>query len=196
MAASKVQICNLGLSRVEGANLIQSLTEATVEARLCNAAFDIAVASVLAEIDWPFARKQVAMQLLTETVTGHTYVYRQPTDCLVPRKIYSSDDDVKIPFKMGLSSTGNFPIILTEEGNAELIYTASVTNEGVFPTQFVDALAWRIAGVVAIGVTGDTQTAQQMMKSFAAVIGMAKATSANAEVETPSSSSNLSKARA
>lgn len=211
---SAVQICNVGLSRVKGTNLIQSLTDNSREAKLCNVHFAIARDSCLAEIDWPFARRQTAMNALTETWSGYTYVYKQPVDCITAREIYnpaisssiidprvcptvevSNAQTQRIPFDKGLSSTGNFAVILTNIANAELIYTAQITNEAQFPPVFADALGWRLAAELAIPLTGDVAKQQQLMKTYAAILGIAKARASNEEVTQPSSFSNFASAR-
>lgn len=46
-------------------------------------------------------------------------------------------------------------ILLTDLDTPILKYTADVTNPAMFPTEFVEALAWELAGPLARGLRGD-----------------------------------------
>ena len=195
--ANEIEICNIALSRV-GANKIQALTEATREARACNTHYEIARDDTLSEIDWGFARQQKVLAELSETRDGWDYVYAYPAGCLVAREIYNSakvNDEDKIKFDVGLSSDGNQKVVLTDEEDAQLIYTAQVTNASVFPIKFVNALSWRLAAELAVPLRGVTSIFNGFYQMFLASIGKAAQVSANEHHKVPSESSSFTNAR-
>lgn len=182
-----------------GANRITSLTENTREARLCNSFFETDRDATLRDFPWGFARKQAALAELSEVVTGFTYVYAYPADCLLIREIYNPakvDAEDLIPYEEGISSTGNIKLILTEQAGAELIYTKKITNATIFDALFADAFAWRLAADLTTPLLGKTDLTVQFWRSYAASVGIAKAASGNQQFNQPSTGSSFKDSRA
>lgn len=191
--ANEIDICNIALSRA-GAGSIESLTEKTREARACKLHLDLARDSALRDHDWEFARKQASLALLTETVEGWSYVYAYPADCIAAREIFNSakvGEEDRVPFEVGMSSTGNTRVILTNQASAALIYTSKVTNPVLFDPIFSDALAWRLAAELAVPLRGETSLQQAFMRTALGVINSAKAVGANERHHTPAGNGSL-----
>lgn len=197
--ANEVEICNLALVVRLGANRIQSLTaEQTREARACNAAFSIIRDSVLREIDWSCVRKQKVLTLLTETVSGFDYVYDYPTDCLEAREIYNSakaSDNDLIPFRVGINDANNKKTILTDQEQAELIYTIAATNTAVFDASLVDVLSWRLAAELAVPLRGSTSLRESLYRTYLVELSKAARISKNEYAHKPKGKSSYEEAR-
>ena len=187
--ASKVQICNLALSRI-GARRIQSLSDSIKEARECTAHYDFARDAVLEDHDWTFARKRLTLALLSDTYSGWEYAYQYPSDCVIARHIYNDtgadtgtsydiDSDRyeplgKTEFEIVSSEDKDYRVILTNKEDAELRYTARVTDANLYSAKFVSALAFRLAAELAIPIRSDSKLAQSVMKSYINELNWAK----------------------
>lgn len=195
--ANEIQICNLALSRLGGFR-IQSLDDATKEARECKLHYPIVRDAVLEAHDWDFARKRLVLALTTETFSGWEYAYQYPTDCLVIRKIYDPNkaEGSKIPFEVVSNAALDRRLILTNQAQAELIYTAKVTDVNMFSSGFVNALAFRLAADLAIPLRGKNDLQQSLANGFIAEMMQAQKNDANQSHTAPEAGSDFTRARA
>lgn len=194
---SELDICNLALSHV-AAYPIQSLDERTKEARECKRLYSVARDAMLEAHDWGVARKREALALLADTYSGWDFAYAWPVDCLAPRKIYDpseANNTVPLKFEIGVNDALNRRIILTDEEDAELIYTAKITDANLFTSMMVDALGFRLAADLAIPLRSDSRLQEKMMNQFLARVISAQASSANSEEKQPDKISEFQKAR-
>lgn len=207
----EVAICNLALSHL-GAYPIQALTESTKEARECKRLYATARDSTLEAHDWSFARKSKVLGLLVQTYPGWTYAYEWPSDCIAPRKIYDPSGDTadgtalnretdqidiigKIEFDVGANDALNRRVILTNEEDATLIYTAKVTDANMFSPGFIDALSWRLASDLALPLRADGNLQKAHFNQFRLIVGQSQSSNANAAHKRPDSSSSFTRAR-
>lgn len=195
--SSALQICNLALSHVSAYG-IQALTEKTKEARECNRLYEPARDAMLEAHDWPIARKRKDLSLLDETYSGWDYAYSWPTDCIMPRRIWDPAEgkgSEKIKFEFGVNNDLNRRIILTDQEDAELIYTAKVTDANLYTAMMIDALSFRLASDLAIPLRSDSKLQALMRNEFLSRISAAQASVANAEEKPPETVSDFQKAR-
>jgi hypothetical protein len=206
--ASEIQICNLALSHI-GAPTIAALSESTRQARECNRLYEVNRDAVLADYPWNFATKRRVLALLSgETVSGWDYVYSYPGDCLKAWMIYNpmttqtytdgyytSGQYVfsavkvnadRIKFEIASNEDLDQRLILTNQEDAELIYTARVTDPNMFSPQFVEALSWRLAADLAIPLKGKESLHQRMMQMYEIRLGHAHQANAREGWEPPS----------
>lgn len=195
--ASEVQICNLALSHV-GAFRIQSLDDATKEAQECNTLYDPTRDAVLRDHKWGFATKRLVLALLPDTYSGWTYAYQYPSDCLAAREIYNplnssnqgccNDPNCnnscqsvskKIDFEIITNDNKDARIVLTNQEDAELIYTAKVTDPNLFDAQFIQALSRLLASDLAVPLRADSHMESQQFKKYLYILGLAQATDSN-----------------
>lgn len=179
--ASEIQVCNLALSRV-GAYRIQSLDDATKEARECKLFYPFSRDAVLRDHDWGFARKRVSLALLSETWSGWDYAYQYPVDCLVARKITpdaETETGDKVEFEISSNDSLSRRVILTNKEDAELVYTAKVEDVNLFDAIFTDALAWRLASELAIPLKAKADLQNVLFQKYIFVLGRAEAINSN-----------------
>lgn len=190
--SSVIQICNLALSHI-GAYRIQSFEENTKEARECRSLYDTARDAVLADHDWGFARKRINLALSAEAYTGWTYTYEYPTDCLVARRIelntgtstvcdddeYSCTQIEKVEYEVAVNADLNGRVILTNQENAELVYTAKVQDTNLFDPLFIDSFSWRMAADLAQPIKGKLALQNQMLQQYLYLISRAKSSNAS-----------------
>lgn len=140
MAISDVAICNLALQKL-GASRISSLSDASENARECNAAYETIRDRELRANRWKFAIKRTTLAPSSTTPDfTYTYAFVLPPDCL----------RVLFPARLGLdwkieNHVGD-PAILTNDGNTlEVRYVARITDPTKFDALFVEALAAKLA---------------------------------------------------
>lgn len=153
--ASVVQICNIALSRIGQNDPILSLTEQSKAAELCSLHYDACRDEVLRDFDWPFAEARVYLADIGTPPMNWAYRYRYPNDCLKARRITVPGTenpvaDLRIPFQV-MHATGGKAIV-TNQAQAELVYTVKVEDTTYFDPLFVSALGWRLASELAIGL--------------------------------------------
>lgn len=208
--SSQIEICNLALSHL-GAYPIQALTDRTKEARECNRLYGPARDAMLEAHDWGAARKRKILALLEDTYSGWDFAYSWPSDCLVPRKIYDGTGDLtgtvydpetdryiqtgKIEYEIGVNDDLNRKLILTDKEDAELIYTAKVTDANLYTPMMVQALGYRLAADLAVPIRADSKLGQNMLNAFFRTVGEAQASSANAEQKKPDVISDFQRSR-
>jgi hypothetical protein len=195
--SSAVEICNLGLSHL-GAYGILDLEERTKEARECKRLYPIARDAMLESHDWGVVRKRKSMALLEDTYSGFLYAYSWPQDCIMPRKIYDAAEvpgSEPIKFEFGVNDGLNRRIILTDQEDAEIIYTAKVTDANLYTSMMIDALGYRLAAELSIPLRTDSNLRDKMMNVFLRLVSAAQQSSANGEEKKPETISDFQKAR-
>jgi hypothetical protein len=154
--------------------------------------------ATLADVAPKWARKQLALSLLTEEVTGYDFVYAYPSDCLKDLEIYNpakTKESDTLEYEIGISESANDKVILTNYEDAELIYVVKVTNTAVYDILFAEALAWKIAALSAIPLKGDEKLAQLVGRGYTIAVGTAKAQTRNAGYRKPDTSNSFKDAR-
>ena len=187
MSLSEAGLCNLALVRIGQRQLIDSLEEASVEAQTCKAVYASARDAVLGEFWWPFATKRATLALITDGERdGWEYAYSLPADCIADgaRYLWSGLRDPpaesRIPFTTESNDAGDGLILLTDEEDAILVYTYAVTLPGLFPPLFVQALAWKVASELALGLPIKPQVGLAMDQKYRAALATAMTASARA----------------
>lgn len=150
MATTDISICTTALLLV-GANEIETFTDSTREARICDQLYQTTKQSLLQTHPWKFslAFTELARTDLATTSSeyefGYLYEYTLPPDFLrlikkdglqndyriVGSKLYSNDSDVHILYQYDVSET-KFPAYFTralEIKMAELLAAALIQDE-------------------------------------------------------------------
>lgn len=176
--ASKVQICNMALSRI-GQNIpILSLDEQSQAAQLCSLHYEECRLEVLRDFDWPFAEARVYLADIGSPPQNWCYRYRYPTDAVKARRITivgtrNPQRDQRIPFEV-IHATGGRAIVTDQQG-AELAYTINAEDTTYFDPLFTSALAWRLGAELAMGLQSKAENYQLAMQNYQIKISQAQA---------------------
>jgi hypothetical protein len=159
--ASEVEIANLALSRLGDSATVASLSppEGSAQAEKCARFYPLARDVMQEDFVWSFCVRRKSLALVANWSSGKwAYAYAAPSDMVRPISIShpeASSDQVDVlgtrpgaMFQVESTSTGQ-AIILTNQPEAELRYTVKVTDTTRYSAQFVDALAWRLASMLA-----------------------------------------------
>ena len=176
--ASIVQICNIALSRTGQSQRIDSLTERSLAAEVCALHYDNCRDLALSEFDWPFAETRVALADIGSPTGAWQYRYRYPTDCLKARYIAVPGAEVvpfasRITFKVANAVGGRS--ILSNQPEAELVYTARVEDTTYYTPAFVSALAWLLCAEIASPMKAAPQVYAAAYQAYRMTVGQAAA---------------------
>lgn len=181
MSYSKVDIWNLALTNCGFASRIASETEGSAESELLASLHDHCVDYVLEDFPWRFAKKRATLALLSITApTPWTYAYEKPQDCLKIRQIANPSfsnplPSQRVPYER--MTDGTYDIICTDMSEAELIYTARITDTTRFDPSFATALSFYMSTLIVIPLRGKPDIAQAMQMGYARSVREAAAKS-------------------
>lgn len=205
--ASVVDICNLALARLGDEATVSSIDppEGSAQAEHCARFYPIARDSMLEAHQWTFCTKRTNPPLIATTINQWAYAYAVPADLMDVIAVMDTNasDDFSQPLVidnqvLGSTSTGmgtytpqpysletledGTAVILTNQDNALIRYTARITDTTKFPAKFVDALAWllasHLAGPLYKGDVGMSM-AQNCYKAYSASFTAAATSDAN-----------------
>jgi len=196
--STKVEICNLALNNI-GVRSITSVSELSEAARRCAIVWQPAIDAVLSEHDWNFATKIEALALISgETIPGWDYVYAYPANCLNPLKVLEAEFDKDSPindFEIIVAPLTHVKAIATNVETAYLRYVSTVSDETLYSPAFVEAVTYKLAGMLAQPLTKNTQLAISMMNIYNSLIAKAKAQNKNEGTAQPEPTSSYIDAR-
>lgn len=175
MATSEVQIVNVALT-ILGEDPIASLTDATTAARVANRIFAPQRDALLRSHPWNFATKRATLAQLAEAPAfGFAYQYALPNDYIFVQSLNDNDqsEDVGDRYKVEMSAAGQ-RVLVTDEGTAQIRYTARVTDPTQFDALFDVALAQKLAAELADTLTNSTTKADFHEKKFSNRLGEAR----------------------
>jgi len=151
--ASVVEICNLALSLI-GADNINSLSEATPQARACAQFYEMTRDGLLVSFPWHFATHQRALAEITnerKDLWAHAYI--RPLDALKIISLRPGGDKTSLNGDVLFAYHAQGGVIYTDVKDALLLYTARLEDSSLFPPLFVNALACQLSGWLAMPIT-------------------------------------------
>ena len=150
--ASQTDICNQALTKI-GADRILAITDDTKAASTLNAIWAIKRDAELAAQPWTFAIRRASLPASTTTPSfGWSYAYPLPSDYLAMVEVgedyafYTGDPQPLFALEGGE--------VLTDQGSPlNIRYVSRVTNTGLYPALFAEALACRLAAELCESMT-------------------------------------------
>lgn len=187
--SSDVEIANMALGHFGSGNFISNLaTDDSEEADAVNAYIETVRQQTLRDFPWPFATRTSDLGLVEEDPNDGLewgFSYRYPSDCLEARRIPSGvrmDTVVsRVPYRVMSDVTGK--LILCDIEDAQLEYTALITDPTQYPQDFVMAMSYRLAWHIAprLAKNYSPTMTQSLMGMYSLQIAKAKANAANEE---------------
>lgn len=150
--ASQTDICNQALTKI-GADRILAITDDTKAASTLNAIWAIKRDAELAAQPWTFAiRRALLPASTTPPVFGWKYAYPLPIDYLAMVEV--GEDYAFYTGNTGPLFALEDGAVLTDQGSPLAVrYIARVTNAGLYPALFAEALACRLAAELCESMT-------------------------------------------
>lgn len=138
----------------------------------------------------PLAVGETIKRTVTHSRLGWDHLYALPADYVAPVAIHAGDDiydmiadDLREPYDVVVNDLGTGLILccnLDGEEIEAIEYIAYIDNPALFSAHFVDALAWRLAAVLALGIPKDPKKAQWAMDNYDLALSQAGARASNA----------------
>ena len=161
MPANETTICNLALSKF-GSKRIQSLEDASPEARACKLNYGPTRDEVLRTHRWNFAMKRATLSRLTGAPPfGWAAWYQLPVDCLRVFQLNGWEDHEQ---RDRWEVEGGR--LLTDEDEAQIKYAARVTDGNLYDAIFVKALACKLAAEICRPLTGGNAMAGDLLSEY------------------------------
>jgi hypothetical protein len=166
MAADETSIVNLALAKL-GVSPIMALTDDSKQAQFAKRFYEQTRDDTLQGHRWNFAMKRATLNRLSDAPAFEwSYAYQLPTDCL------------RVVQLNGWEATerqGQYSIearsLMTNEDAAEIRYVSRITDTTLYHPLFVDALATKLASVLAGPLTGSRDLGSTLMKDYAFITG-------------------------
>lgn len=194
---SEVEICRMALSHI-GKDGIDSLTEASAEARACNRFYTLTRDVLLQSYPWRFATKTQALANVTNDKKGAWgFAYTIPNDSMKIRWIrpeYSETDpkadDPNEPYELEAG------LLYCNLQPAFLRYIWRVTDPARFSPMFQELLAVQLAVRLAMPLTRDPKVRADCFQWAKVLQGQTEAADANESRNTTDHASEQVEARA
>lgn len=176
MATSVVLISNLALGMLGNLHSINSMTEATPQAKAMNLWYEPARDHVLGLRDWSFARQRAVLATHADAPPSNWgFRYQLPADCIAARSLVDPSGYFghKIPFELVSSLDGETVTLATNLDEAELAYTRRATQVALFTPSFVmlcaRALAMYTARIITSSRAEEDSQRQLLVQDMRAV---------------------------
>lgn len=194
--SSKADICNQALSHLAISTEIQDFdNEKSKEAQACRRFYDVARQKVLRDFDWPFANTIEFLALLAnpaglnQPTIEWAYSYRYPANAVAIHRMLNGATRIdtqlsRAMYSIGRDSVGK--IIYADLATpVQVQYTYNETDPERFPPDFVIALSFYLAFLIAARLTQGGDTGLQLRKDayawYVKSVDEAQANSANQE---------------
>ena len=162
MALTSVQICANALLRL-GATPIQSFTDGTDLATICNGIYNQKKAYMLSSYPWSFSFKYIQLSRQTATPTAQwSYKFTLPADRVISGmpEIYSSSTVGAVPLPSDYYElVGN--VLMSDETELWCKYQYNV-DESLWPAYFTELMINIMKVELALPVTENTQLYQEL----------------------------------
>lgn len=185
MPSTPVRIKNLALAHIGHSIFIDDAQEEGNEPDVLAVLYDDAVAVVLEDFWWGFARRFVTLGLVTDFTTLDTpqkwsYAYRYPVDTVTIRGIIRGGralDTNPAEWEVGSDDTGR--LIYTNEEDCIVEVTKLITDPSIYTAMFAMAVSWYLAFLIVPALAKDKSIAGQMLTMYNSALRTAEAKDAN-----------------
>ena len=190
--ASEVSICNEALTFL-GDSTIVALSDGNERARACQSVFEEARDMALEAFHWNCAQHQATLAQDSDTpIFGFDYQYAIPTDpeCLAVNYMYESEEG-----EGGYTWRVEGNYVLTDAETCNIRYTKKLTVVNDMTTRLREAIAARLAVLIAVRVTGKKARRDDAAAWFNSVIGKAVEIDASEDGDPPTYTDDWESAR-
>ena len=156
VANTPIKICSRA-SLLIGGNAIQSFSDGSAEASVCDAMYEDMARAALTNNRWRFASDQEVLSRLIAAPTARwSAAYQKPTEAIMISAVTVNDNLIQY------DSYGSK--IYCNEGESSEVVCDYIfrANEPDWPPYFVVAVEYVMAAVLAVSVARDPQMAQLM----------------------------------
>lgn len=165
---SLVHLYNMALAELGGEQIPLNISplEDDTTGRICQNGFPEILDAELAMRSWGFAKKRAALAMVQIAgeggdidLSGYSFGYRMPSDCLKPIMVYSQESKRYLhDYDAYYVIQGD--MIVCNIYSAHLLYVERVTDPKRWPPYFSSLLKWRLASYLATARNNNMQQKQ------------------------------------
>ena len=154
---TELEIFNLALGQL-GIARLSALTDSTDKrVQAYQTFYSHALSFVMSELQMNFTIKIDPLSLLSnQTITGYTYAYSLPGDCIMIQSIMDSEGTVETGWELRRIGSIADTVVATNLEDAFIEYVQSVSETSVYTPQFIETLKYKLAMDMAIFLTDDS----------------------------------------
>lgn len=149
-------ICNMALGII-GQNFISALDDGTHTANQCQLFFEPARDACLRDHKWNFALARKTLAQTTAPVSGWSYAYQLPPECL---RVVELNGDPEIAWAIEART------LVTDEPAATILFIAKIDDANAWDALFVEALVALLASKLALAVAHDASYSVELLKLY------------------------------
>ena len=169
---TKTSICNLAVSWVAGNRITDVDLDNSKEAQICRDNYSDTLKAVLEERAWTFATKRYKWTPLAETPTwGYSKAFQIPSSVLVIKEVHQNSTLANGANDIDWRREEDKILCDLEEIYVKVI--VNITDENKFSGQFVQAVAARLAAIMAIPVAESRALQTDMWNLYDSFLGRA-----------------------
>jgi hypothetical protein len=170
VSVTETELCNLALATCGVTTQITSLTDGSLEAKVCTLTLQPVVDAFLEETLWNRATKRTTLTKASSTpVYEWSYEYVLPSDFLKIRKVSLSETD----YSVERNSVNQLCIMTNSAGPLDLQYVARIPV-GYMSGKMVEALELSLASHLARKLKNDFSLANNLFQLYRAALARAK----------------------
>ena len=167
MSKGVLDLCNRALSLI-GADRIESMEEASAEAKNCNLHYEAVRDEILREAEWNFAMKSEPLALLGE-LQGGSYEYQRPSHCVFVSQVYGPEGPR--PVRANFRIMGDRIICAIRQAQADYIRSDFLIEQA--DSLFQTAMEYRLASKMS-ATLGDANPSEKLMQYYMEYIARAR----------------------
>lgn len=184
--ASKIDVFNMALAHIGASTTVADEQEHSPERVACSRFWETCRDTLFSyqSVPWRFAKARVLLADLGSPPAGWGYRYRYPNDCITAIEVTVTGRaelfEKKAKFQVEHEASGR--VIVCDIPEAELVYVKRVEAVERWPGSFVEAMAYRLAAMIAMPLKKETSLRNDLLQIADQFIQMAAAASLNESV--------------
>jgi hypothetical protein len=184
--SSRVDIFNMALGHIGVSSTVADELERSPERVICTRFWDTCRDALFSykDMEWKFAATTVVLADLGSPPDGWGFRYRYPNDCINAHAILGAssfgraqDEALRPKFDVQFEADGR--VILCDMPEAVLRYTKRVEEAERWPSSFVEAMAFRLASMIAMPLKNDPGLRDNLLQVAEQFAQIAMASSLN-----------------
>ena len=183
MTAQQAAVVNQALELIGAQTTISDLNDGSPLGNAAGVIYTPLVQMLLRQLDPDFARKTVALLIITGTpVIPYAYEYTYPADCLRTRQVRPpasgigalADPFDPLPVRWAVAFDQSVKVVLTNQQNAYVVYTTNAVTELQWDSFFLQAIVDRLAMPLSMAGAGRPDFARALLEEANAIAAMAE----------------------
>lgn len=182
--ASKIDVFNMALGHIGVSSTVADELERSPERVICTRYWDTCRDALFSykDMEWKFATATVVLADLGDPPLGWGFRYRYPNDCINAHEVMGETgrtQPVALRPKFDVQYEADGRVILTDTPDAVLRYTKRIEEVERWPSSFVEAMGYRLAGLIVMPLKNDPGNRNNLLQLAEQFVQIAMCASLN-----------------